>query len=155
MATGDIKWFPEALLNLGKKVHNLSSDTLKLGIVTTAIVPALNTADPHWGGSGTTNFATSEVSTGGGYTGPITLSSVTWTNVSNVPTLRAADVTIPQNASGFSNGAYGIIFNDTDANKRALGWIEVDSAGTLSIVSGSRTIDFQGAGTDVLKITQS
>lgn len=143
MATGDIKWFPEALLNLGKKVHNLSSDTLKLGIVTTATVPALNTPDPHWGGSGTTNFATSQVSTGGGYTGPITLSSVTWTNVSNVPTLRAADVTIPQNASGFSNGAYGIIFNDTDANKRALGWIEVDSAGTLSIVSGSRTIDFK------------
>ena len=155
MATGDIKWFPEALLNLGKKVHNLSSDTLKLGIVTTATVPALNTPDPHWGGSGTTNFATSQVSTGGGYTGPITLSSVTWTNVSNVPTLRAADVTIPQNASGFSNGAYGIIYNDTDANKRALGWVEISSAGTASIVSGSLTIDFQGSGTDVLKITQS
>lgn len=70
MATGDIKWFPEALLNLGKKVHNLSSDTLKLGIVTTATVPALNTPDPHWGGSGTTNFATSQVSTGGGYNRP-------------------------------------------------------------------------------------
>jgi hypothetical protein len=75
--------------------------------------------------------------------------------VSNVPTLRATDVTIPQNASGFSNGAYGIIYNDTDANKRAIGWIEISSGGTASIVSGSLTLDFQGAGTDVLKITQS
>ena len=155
MAAGDIKWFPEALLNLGKKVHNLSSDTLKLGIVTNATVPGLGTADPHWGGTGTTNFATNQVSTGGGYAGPITLTSVTWTNVSNVPTLRATDVVIPQNASGFSNGAYGIIYNDTDANKRALGWVEISSAGTASIVSGSLTIDFQGAGTDVLKLTQS
>jgi hypothetical protein len=155
MATGDIKWFPAALLDLGNKIHNLSSDTLKLGIVTTATVPALSTAAPHWGGTGTTNFATNQVGTGGGYTGPITLASVTWTNVSNVPTLRATDVAISQNGSGFSNGAYGIIYNDTDANKRALGWIELSSGGTASIVSGSLTIDFQGAGTDILKITQS
>jgi hypothetical protein len=75
--------------------------------------------------------------------------------VSNVPTLRAADIVIPQNVSGFSNGAYGIIYNDTDVNKRALGWIELSSAGAASIVSGSITIDFQGSGTDILKITQS
>jgi len=155
MATGDIKWFPTALLDLGNKLHNLSSDTLKLGIVTTATVPALSTAIPHWGGTGTTNFATNQVGTGGGYTGPITLASVTWTNVSNVPTLRATDVTIPQNASGFSNGAYGIIYNDTDTNKRAIAWIELSSTGVASIVTGSLTIDFQGAGTDILKITQS
>jgi hypothetical protein len=155
MATGDIKWFPAALLDLGNKIHNLSSDTLNLGIVTTATVPALSTAAPHWGGTGTTNFATNQVGTGGGYTGPVTLASVTWTNVSNVPTLRATDVVIPQNGSGFSNGAYGIIYNNTDANKRALGWIELSSGGTASIVSGSLTIDFQGGGTDILKITQS
>ena len=155
MATGDIKWFPAALLDLGNKVHNLSSDTLKMGVVTTSNVPALSTAAPHWGGTGATNFASTQVGTGGGYTAPITLASVTWTNVSNVPTLRAADIVIPQNVSGFSNGAYGIIYNDTDVNKRALGWIELSSAGAASIVSGSITIDFQGSGTDVLKITQS
>jgi hypothetical protein len=62
-------------------------------------------------------------------------------------------VTISQNASGFANGAYGIIYNDTDANKRALGFVELSSAGALSIVSGSVTIDFQGAGTDILRLT--
>lgn len=153
MATGDIRWFQQAVLDLGNKIHNLSSDSLLLGIVTTATVPSMSTAGPHWGGTGTTNFATNQVGTGGGYTGPITLASVTWTNVSGVLTLRATDVVIPQNASGFSNGAYGIIFNNTDANKRAIAFIELSAGGTASIVSGSLTIDWQGAGTDVLRIT--
>ena len=153
MATGDIKWFAQGLLDLGNKVHNLSSDTLKLGIVTTSTVPAISTAAPHWDGTGTTNFASNQVGTGGGYTGPVTLASVTWTSVSNVPTLRATDVTVAQNASGFTNGAYGIIFNDTDANKRALGYIELSSSGSISIVSAPLVIDFGGAGTDVLRIT--
>ena len=153
MATGNIKWFQQAVLDLGTKIHNLTSDALLLGIVTTTTVPTMATAGPHWGGTGTTNFATNQVGTGGGYTGPITLASVTWTNVSGVLTLKATDVVIPQNASGFSTGAYGIIYNNTDTNKRAIAFIELSSAGTLSIVAGSVTIDFQGAGTDVLTIT--
>lgn len=153
MATGDIKWFAEGLTGLGNKLHNLSSDTLKLGIVTTATVPSMTTADPRWGTGGTTNFSSNQVATATAYTGPITLASVTWTNVSGVPTLRATDVTVAQDASGFTNGAYGIIYNDTDAGKRCLGYIELSSAGSASIVSGSLTINFQGAGTDVLKIT--
>lgn len=153
MATGNIKWFADGLLAICSKAMNLTSDSLLLGIVTTATVPSLTTAVPHWGGTGTTNFATNQVGTGGGYTGPITLASVTWTNVSGVLTLKATDVVIPQNASGFSNGAWGIIYNNTDANKRAIAFIELSSAGTLSIVSGSVTIDFQGSGTDVLTIT--
>lgn len=156
MATGDIKWFSAGLLQLGTKIHNLTSDVLQLGIVTAATVPTTDTAIPHWGGTGTTNFATNQVGTGGGYTGPITLAAVTFTEIGTapkVPTLRATDVVIPQNASGFANGAYGIIFNSTDANKRALGWVELSAAAALSIVSGSVTIDFQGAGTDVLRLT--
>lgn len=153
MATGNIKWFQEGVLQLGNKIHNLSADALQLGIITSAVAPTLATAVPHWGGTGTTNFATNQVGIGGGYTGPIALSAVTWTNVAGVLTLRAADVVIPQNAAGFANGAYGIIFNNTDANKRAIGYVELSAAGTATIVTGSLTLDFQGAGTDVLTIT--
>jgi hypothetical protein len=153
MATGDIKWFADGLLAIGNKAMNLSSDVLKFGVVTTATVPSITTAVPHWGGTGTTNFATNQVGTGGGYTGPITLASVTWTNVSGVLTLRATDVVIPQNAAGFSDGAYAILYDDTDTNKRAFAYIELSAAGAASNVSGPLTIDFQGAGTDILKIT--
>lgn len=153
MATGDVKWFAQGLADLGNKIHGLGADDLRLGIVTTATVPALTTAAPHWGGTGTTNFATSQVGTGGGYTGPIALAGVTWSIVAGVVTLRANDVVIPQNASGFANGAWGIIFNNTDANKRAIAFVELSAGGTLSIVSGSQTIDWQGASNDVLRIT--
>lgn len=155
MAAGDIKWFAQALLDLGNKIHNLSSDALQVGIITNAVPPTIGAVAPHWGGTGTTNFATNQVGTGGGYTGPMALAGVTWSSVSNVPTLRATDPVIPANASGFSNGAYAIIYNNTDANKRALAFIELSSAGAVSIVSGSYTIDFQGAGTDVLRLTAS
>lgn len=154
MATGDIKWFAQGLLDLGNKIHNLSSDTLKLGIVTSATAPTVGTAAPHWGGTGTTNFASTQTGTGGtSYTGPQTLASVTWTSVSNVPTLRATDVSLAQDASGFTTGRYGIIYNDTDANKRCLGFIDFGS--DRSLVTGSLTINFGGAGTDILTITQS
>ncbi len=156
MATGDIKWFSAGLLQLGTKIHDLTADTLKLGIVTTATVPTTDTAIPHWGGTGTTNFATNEVATATAYTGPITLASVTFTEIGTgpkVPTLRAADPVIAQDAGGFTDGAYGIIYNDTDANKRALGFVELSSAGAASLVAGSLTINFQGAGTDVLRLT--
>ena len=154
MATGDIKWFHQAVLDLGNKIHNLGADALQLGIITNAVPPTMATAAPHWGGTGTTNFATNQVGIGGGYTGPIALAGVSWSNVAGVPTLRSTDIVIPQNAAGFTNGAYGIIFNTTDANKRAIGFIELSAAGAMSIVSGSFTIDFQGAaGTDVMRIT--
>lgn len=156
MSTGTIKWFAQGLLDLGNKIHNLSSDVLKLGIVTAGTVPAVGTAAPHWGGTGTTNFASTQVATAGtSYTGPKTLASVTWTSVANVPTLRATDISMAQDASGFANGAYGIIYNDTDANKRALGYVELSSGGSLSLVAGSVTIDWGGAGTDILTLTQA
>lgn len=163
MATGTIKWFAQALEDLGNKLHNINGDTLKMGIVTTSTVPSLSTAAPHWGGTGTTNFATNQVATTGtSYTGPKTLEissggggSQTWALVSNVPTLRADTITMAQDASGFTNGAYGIIYNDTDANKRAIAFIELSSGGTLSLVSGQVVIDWSGASNDILTITQS
>lgn len=155
MATGTVKWFVQGLLDLGNKIHNLSSDTINLGIVTASTVPALSTAGPHWGGTGTTNFASTQVATATAYTGPITLTTKTWTLVSNVPTLRADIVTIAQDAGGFTNGAYGIGYNNTDANKRGLFFVEISSGGTASITGGSLTIDWSGATNDIVTITQS
>lgn len=154
MAQGDIKWFAQALLDLGEKLHDLSSDTFKLGIITSAVTPSLSTSDPRWGAGGSTNLSSNQVATGGtSYTGPLTLASVTWTLVSNVPTFRATDPTMAQDASGFTNGRWGIIYNDTDAGKRAIGFIDLGF--DRSLVTGSLTINFGGAGTDVLTLTQS
>lgn len=154
MATGDIKWFSGALLALGTKVHDLSADTLKVGFITAVATPAVSDTDPRWGAGGSVNFSTNEVTAGGNYTaGGVTLASVTWTNVSSVPTLRATDITIAQHASNPTNARWGILYNNTDASKRALAFLDFGSARDLT--TGAFTFNFQGAGTDILTITQS
>jgi hypothetical protein len=151
MATGDVTWFRQTLLDLGEKVHDLSSDTYKLGLVTSTTTPTATTADPRWGAGGTTNFSSNQVGTGTAYTGPITLTSVTWTLVSNVPTFRAANVTVNQDGSGFTNARWGIIYNDTAAGKQAVGFVDLGS--DRSIQGGALTIDWSGANGDIFTIT--
>lgn len=154
MATGTIKWFAQGLHDLGNKIHDLDSDDWRMGIVTTATVPAVNTAAPHWGGTGTTNFATNQVATAGtSYTGPIVLASEAWTLSATGATMDFADISLSQDASGFTNGAYGIIYNNTDANKRAIGYIELSSGGTASLVAGPITITMNASG--VLALSQA
>jgi hypothetical protein len=154
MAVGDIKWFGQALLDLGKKVHDLSADTFRLGLVTSATTPTVGMNDPRWAAGGGTNLTTNQVPTGTSYTngGPTLVD--TWTLIgSTVPTFRADVVTINQDASGFTTARWGIIYNNTDASKRAIAFIDLGS--DRSIVSGSLTLDWSGATNDVLTITQS
>lgn len=154
MANGDIKWISGGLLALGTKVHNLASDTLKVGFVTSAVTPAIADTDGRWGAGGSVNYSTNEVTPGGNYTtGGVTLASVTFTNVGNVPTLRATDISIAQHASNPTNARWGILYNDTDASKRALAFLDFGSARDMT--AGAFTFNFGGAGTDVLTLTQS
>lgn len=149
MATGTMKWFAQGLMDLGNKIHDLDGDDWRMGIVTTATVPAVNTAAPHWGGTGTTNFATNQVATTGtSYTGPIVLISEAWTLTATGAAMDWADtpLALAQDASGFTNGAYGIIYNNTDINKRAIGYLEISSAGTASLVSGAINITMNASG---------
>jgi hypothetical protein len=153
MARGDIKWFAQALHDLGNKVHDMDGDDLRMGIVTAVTTPAINTAAPHWGGTGTTNFATNQVTTATGYTGPIVLAE-SWVLTAAGADFRLTGVTIPQDAGGgFSNAAWGIIYNNTDANKRALAY--VDLGGPVGNVSGPVTFDWNGATDDVLRLAQA
>lgn len=154
MAAGDFKWFAQALHDLGNKIHDLDNDDLRFGLVTNVTVPAVNTAAPHWGGTGTTNFATNQIATATSYTGPIALASESWTLTATGATFDAADPTvIAQDAGGATNIAYLIVYNNTDANKRALGYMEISSGGTVSLVAGSLTITFNASG--VLALAQS
>lgn len=155
MAVGDIRWFAQGLTDLGNKQHALGSDTLKLGLINSTTTPTVGTTGPHWGGTGTTNLATNQVATGTSYvTGGPSLTTVTWTNVGGtVPTLRAAAVTVAQDATGFTDARWGIIYNSTDANKRAIAFVDLGSA--RSIQAGSLTLDWSGATDDILTITQA
>lgn len=152
MARGDIKWFAQALHDLGNKIHDLDTDSLQMGIVTNATVPTVATAAPHWGGTGTTNFATNQVPTGTGYTGPIPLTEA-WTLTSTGALFRLNVVNVPQDASGFTTGYWGIIYNNSDTNKRAIAY--VDLGGPVGNVAGPLDFDWNGANNDVLSLAQA
>lgn len=154
MAAGDIVWFDQALLDLGKKLHDLSTEDVRLGFITSAVTPAANTSDPRWGAGGGTNLSSSTVGTGGtSYTGPLALSTKSWAIVSGVPTFRADVVSLAQDASGFTNARWGILFNNTDSGKRALAYVDLGS--DRSLASGSLSLDWQGAGNDILTLDQA
>lgn len=154
MAAGDFKWFAQGLHDLGNKIHDLDSDNFRIGIVSNSSVPAVNTAGPHWGGTGTTNFAANQVATGTGYSGPIALDTETWTLTATGAAFDFNNISIPKDeADGFSNGAYGIVYNDSDANKRAIGYLEISSGGSASNVGGALNLNINASG--ALALVQS
>ena len=147
MAAGTIKWFAQGLHDLGNKIHDLDTDDWRMGVVT-GVTPAVNTAAPHWGGTGTTNYAASQVvTTGTSYTGPIVLTSEAWALTATGAAMDFADISLAQDASGFTNGGYGIIYNNTDTNKRAIGYVEISATNAASLVSGAITITMNASGT--------
>lgn len=156
MARGDIKWFAQALHDLGNKIHDMDGDDFRLGIVTNATAPTVNTAAPHWGGTGTVNFSANQVSTAGStYTGPIALATEQWILTATGPEFRiTGDVTIAQDAStGFMDGYWAIIYNNSDANKRCICYI--DLGGPAGNKYGPLEIKWNGGDNVALSITQS
>lgn len=152
MAVGDILWFNQAALDLGNKLHDLSSDQLKVGLINSAVTPDETTADPRWGAGGSTNLSSNEVATGASYAaGGPSLASVTWALQSGNPELRANAVVVAQDAGGFTDARWGIIYNNTDAGKRAIGFVDLGSA--RSIVGGPLTLDWNGASNIILRAT--
>lgn len=152
MAQGDIKWFAQGLHDLGNKIHDLDGDDWRLGIITATVTPAVNTAAPHWGGTGTTNLATNQVATGGtSYTAPIVLTSEAWALTATGAASDFADISLAQDASGFTDGRWAIIYNNTDANKRAVAYIDLGSA--RSLVTGPLAINLNASG--VLSLAQA
>lgn len=147
MATGTITVFQEFSDQLGKEIHNFSSDTLKLAIVDNTLTPTAGDTTPTW-----SDYSANEVSTGGGYTANgITLSSVTWAETAGVATLDAANVSLSQNALGFTDAYWGIIYNDTATNDDAIAFVEL--GGPVSEQSGPVAINFNASG--ILTVTVS
>lgn len=129
MAQGDVVFFDQFLQDVGKKLHDLSADTIKLGLITSAVTPVATTADPRWGAGGSTNLSTNEVTAGGNYAaGGPSLATVTWTLTGGLAMLDAADLTVTQHASNPTNARWGILYNSTDAGKRAIGYVDLGSA---------------------------
>lgn len=145
MAQGDVVIFDQAILDAFTKKHDLSADTIKLALITSAVTPATTTSDPRWGAGGSTNLDTNEVTAGGNYTAEgMTLASVTMALSGGKAVFDAADITISQHASNPTNARWGILYNSTDAGKRALGYLDLGS--TFDMTTGDLVITWNAAG---------
>jgi hypothetical protein len=144
MAVGDVTIFNKFKEDIGRSVHNLHTNTIKLGLVTSSVTPAASTSDPRWGAGGSTNLSSNEVTPGGNYsTGGPTIANTTYTVTSATATFDGDNVTILQNASNPSNAEWGIIYNDTAAGKQAIAFIEL---GGVDLSAGEFAVNWNASG---------
>ena len=148
MARGDFTVFEEFAIQGGQEKHNFASDTIKVGIITNVAAPTAGDTTPAW-----SDYSANEVGTGGGYSaGGVTLSGVTWTEAAGVATLDdTGNIALAQNASGFTDGYWGILYNSTEAGGAAIGFL--DLGGPVSEVAGPIAINWNASG--ILTVTVS
>ena len=140
MARGDFVLFEEFAENLGGGDHDFTVNTLKLGIVTNTLTPLATVAAPTWA-----TYSANDVSALGGYVaGGITLTTVTYTEAAGVATLDADNVSLAQNAAGFTDGHWGILYNSTPVANPAIGF--VDLGGPVSEAAGPIAINWNASG---------
>lgn len=140
MAAGDLTVFEEFALALGDEVHDFAADTFKLGLVTSSSTPTASDATPTW-----SDYVANEVGTGGGYpANGITLGSVTFSEAGGVATFDAANITITQDGSGFTDARWGILYNDDAASDQAIAFL--DLGGDVSEQAGDITITWNASG---------
>lgn len=133
MARGDITVFDESKEAIAQGVHNIGTDTYKMALVTNATVPLPGTTSPALG-----DF-TEVVGTGytaGGFTMTMSVSEAAGT----VTVATTNTVVLSQDPAGPSNIFYGLVYNDTDAAKPALCFIEITSDGVTGLDTVSRNL---------------
>jgi hypothetical protein len=145
MAAGDIVFFDQFCVDVQEGLHDLENDTIRVGLITAVVTPSATTTDPRWGSGGSTNLSSNQVTPGGNYSsgGPtIGNNSVTLTGGAGV--FDGDDISIAQNASNPTNARWGIIYNDTDTGKRAIGFVDLGAAIDLS--AGAFAITWNASG---------
>jgi hypothetical protein len=154
MARGDLTIFNDFTISLGEKKINLETDTIKLALIDNVVTPTVTAASPQWGVGSDEDYDANEVSTGGGYVaGGFTISGPELVLSGAVATFDDDDsnLSLAQNASGFTNGYWGILYSDTATNKECIGFL--DLGGPVSEVAGPININWNASG--IMTITRS
>lgn len=127
--------FQDLVEQLGKGVHNFSSNTLKAMLTNSAPV-----------NTNTVKADITEISAGNGYTaGGMTLDSVTWAEASGTGKLTVADEVLTAAGGSIGPFRYVVLYNDTPTSPAdpLIGWYDYGSNVTLAD-GESLTIDFDG-----------
>ena len=135
MPAGDITKFNQFKVDLGNKRHDLDSDQWKAAFIDSTLAPLATNAVPAWGGGGTTNLSTNEVSAGGNYTaGGIVLTSADFIDGGATAPWRFGKIAIASHASNPTNCRWLILYNNSDAIKRCV--MFMDLGAVLDLTTG-------------------
>jgi hypothetical protein len=115
--------------DLGLKLHNLDTDTIKVYLTNTA--PAA---------SNTVYNTPADLSTSGGYTAGGQDAQCTYSQSSGTGTLAGTDI-VWTATTGFGPFRYAVLYNDTSGTKPLIGWWDYGSGVTLA-ASETFTLDF-------------
>jgi len=138
MAAGDVFVFDEAKLALLDGTHDLDTHAFKVGLVTNAVVPAVSDATPAFGDY-------TEVTAGGGYTAGGTALTVALTEVGGTVTYDFTNNPVwTQNAGSPTDARWGIIYNNTNAGKEAIGYLDLGAV--VDLTAGDLTITWNASG---------
>ena len=122
-------------------VIDLDTDTIKVMLLTNTEVPATDTDDFI------DDFVANEVATGSSYSaGGPTVSPTVSTPSSGVITIDMADLVIAQDATGFTDARYAVLYKDSgvDSTSPIFAWANLGA--DKSIVGGSLTLAIDAAG---------
>ena len=114
-------------VDLGTKLFNLTSDTLKLAFTDTAPTTATHVYADISSPLALTNLATSPA-----------LTSVTFTQTTGTATLGAATWTGTSQTGNFGPFRYIVVYDDTSASKNICGWFDYGSELTLNGANGDQ-----------------
>lgn len=116
-------------LDLGSKVFNLTSDTLKLAFTDTAPTTATHVYADIASPLALTNLATS-----------VALTSVVFTQTTGTATLGAATWTGTSQTGSFGPFRYIVIYDDSATSKNIIGWYDYGSELTLNGLYGDQFV---------------
>jgi hypothetical protein len=111
--------------DMGNKVHNLGSDTLKIALTNTAPVETNTTY--------TTQISTNEVAGSYGYTtGGAAVGSNTFAQASGLATLFGSSVLWTASGGNIGPYRYAVLYNSTASGKNLIAWLDFGAAQTIT-----------------------
>jgi hypothetical protein len=127
--------------DLGRKVHNLNSDTLKIALSNTAAAATMAVlAD------------ITEIAAGNGYSaGGVAMGSTSWAQVAGVAKLAGANVTFTASGGSFGPFRYAWLYNSTASGGPLIGWWDYTTS--VTITDGNFFEVLPSDLTDILQIT--
>ncbi len=144
MAEGTVLTFQDFTKTIGDGTHDLDNDAWKCALLTNAVNPAIGDTTPALGDY-------TEVTAGGNYAAGGAALTVTYTRSGGVSTFAiSGSTTWLKNASNPTNAYWGLVYNNTNAGKEAICFVEL--AGPVNMTTVDLVINW---GSSTFTVTRS